>query len=223
MIDPKYVLMTKLGGTSASTITSTATSDEVRDLFRQIGATARACHAITFEHFGYIGPEGLVDVHLSNHAYMSHQLERHLRTLRDQSGDPSLVALVERRVAGNEALFANCHQPVLCHDDLHEQNVLVERRYGRWVLTGLVDVENAVAADPLLDLAKADYYAREDPVRRSGLLEGYGALPHDGEARLDLYRLHHALALWSWFARIGRVDSLPGISDDIARLAVRPA
>ncbi len=88
-------------------------------------------------------------------------------------------------------------------------------------MSGVVDVENASAADPMLDLAKADYYAREEPVRRAGLLDGYGALPPDGGARLALYRLHHALALWSWFSRIGRERPLPGLAADIARLVVR--
>ena len=119
------------------------------------------------------------------------------------------------------ALLDSCAQPVLCHDDLHEDNVLVEQRAGRWIVSGVVDVENASAADPMLDLAKADYYAREEPVRRAALLEGYGPLPPDGQARLALYRLHHALALWSWFSRIGRERPLPGLAADIARLVAR--
>lgn len=89
------------------------------------------------------------------------------------------------------------------------------------MLTGVLDVENAVAGDPLLDLAKTDYYAREEPLRRSALLDGYGPLPDDGEIRLDLYRLYHALELWTWFARIGRTGSLDSILADVARFARR--
>ncbi len=83
-------------------------------------------------------------------------------------------------------------------------------------------MENADAADPLLDLAKTDYYGREEAVWRAALLEGYRALPNDAQARLGLYRLHHALALWTWFARIGRVGMLPSILADVARLAHAP-
>ena len=219
VVDANYVLMTKLDGTVAARVTPAAGREEVRAIFAQIGAAARACHTVVFDRFGYIGPDGVVNPCPTNREYVSGQLERHLRTLRDAGGHAGLAAEVERRLAEDEAVLDRCDRAVLCHDDLHEQNVLLDRRDGAWLLTGVVDVENAVAADPLLDLAKADYYAREDPVRRSGLLEGYGPLPPEGEARLALYRLHHALALWSWFARIGRVGALPGIAADVARLA----
>lgn len=218
-IDANWVLMTKLDGTPASAVTPTASPNEVRDLFRQMGEVMRACHAVHLDRFGYIGPAGLVDAEVSNQAYVHRQLERHVRTFRDDGGDATTTASVARAVASADTVLANCDQAVLCHDDLHEQNVLVERRGSRWDVTGVVDVENAVAADPLLDVAKTDYYARCDPLRRSGLLEGYGRLPDDAEARLALYRLHHALALWAWFSRIGHVEPLPGIAEDIDRFA----
>ena len=151
---------------------------------------------------------------------MTRILDSHLRTFRDKGGDPALADTVERRLRADAELLESCERAVLCHGDLHEDNVLVEERDGQWIVTGVVDVENASAADPMLDLAKADYYAREEPVRRAGLLEGYGALPPDGPARLALYRLHHTLALWSWFASIGRKQPLPGLAADMARLAI---
>ncbi|MDQ4069490.1 MAG: aminoglycoside phosphotransferase family protein [Actinomycetota bacterium] len=218
VVDAAYVLMTRLDGTVGSRVTPTAAQAEIEAIFRQVGEAARGCHTVVFDRFGYIGPTGLVDPCPDNRTYMSRQFERHLRGFRDAGGDRSVAAAIERRIADDEPLVANCHEAVLCHDDLHEQNVLLGWGPEGWVLTGVIDVENAVAADPLLDLAKTDYYAREDPVRRAGLLEGYGPLPPDAEARLALYRLHHALALWSWFAQIGRTAALPGISADVARL-----
>jgi hygromycin-B 7''-O-kinase len=84
------------------------------------------------------------------------------------------------------------------------------------VVHGFVDVENAVAADPMIDLAKTEYYSiHGDPAKRAGLLEGYGALPPDVEARLRLYRIYHALELWDWFAHIGEPHHLPGIAADL--------
>ncbi|MFB8235661.1 phosphotransferase family protein [Kitasatospora purpeofusca] len=89
-------------------------------------------------------------------------------------------------------------------------------------VTGIIDVENAIAADPLLDLAKTDYYAlgRSEPERHA-LLDGYGPLPTDAAERLDLYRLYHALELWDWFRSIGTLGPLDSIAADIARLAGR--
>jgi aminoglycoside phosphotransferase (APT) family kinase protein len=218
-VDATYTLMTHLPGRAASTVTSGLGADDVGDIWRQIGTVARAFHTVTFDQFGYLGPHGLMEPVGGNRAHMTRILGSHLRTFRDQGGDPAVADSVERRLAEDGPLLDACAQPVLCHDDLHEDNVLVEPRAGRWMVSGVVDVENASAADPMLDLAKADYYAREEPVRRAALLEGYGPLPPDGQARLALYRLHHALALWSWFARIGRPRPLAALAADIARLA----
>lgn len=56
---------------------------------------------------------------------------------------------VARRVERDGSLFDNCGSAVLCHDDLHEGNVLVAQRPGGWQVTGVIDVENAIVADPL--------------------------------------------------------------------------
>jgi hypothetical protein len=99
-------------------------------------------------------------------------------------------------------------------------SLLEGRPFSGWEVTGLIDVENAIAADPLIDLAKTDYYSlgRGEP-ERTALLEGYGPLPADAAERLDLYRLYHALELWDWFCSIGTTGPLKSIADDIARLA----
>jgi hypothetical protein len=67
------------------------------------------------------------------------------------------------------------------------------------VVTGAVEVGGAVAAHPLFDLARTDYWStRGDPEKRAGLREGYGqSLGPDQEAAIDIYALHHALALWN--------------------------
>ena len=221
VVDANYALMTMLPGSPASTVTDGLPAEDVRDIWRQIGAVARAFHTVTFEEFGYLGPHGVVEPVGGNRTHMTRILDSHLRMFRDKGGEPAVADAVERRLTEDAPLLDTCDQSVLCHDDLHEGNILVEQRNGHWIVTGVVDMENASAADPMLDLAKADYYAREEPVRRAGLLDGYGPLPPHGEARLALYRLHHALALWSWFARIGRERPLPGLAADMARLAIR--
>jgi hygromycin-B 7''-O-kinase len=220
VLDANYALMTMLPGIPASMVTKDLPAGDLGDIWRQIGSIARACHTVTFQEFGYIGPEGVTEPVGGNRAHMTRILDSHLRTFRDNGGEPALADVVERRLEEDAPLLDTCGSPVLCHDDLHEDNVLVEQQNGRWVVTGVVDMENASAADPMLDLAKADYYAREEPTRRTGLLDGYGPLPANGEARLALYRLHHALALWSWFARIGRERPLASLAADMARLAI---
>lgn len=72
----------------------------------------------------------------------------------------------------------------LTHDDAHDANVLVED--GR--ITGLVDWENAVAADPILDLAKAHAFSDGSSEEAlEALIDGYGPLRPDWRDAFDLY------------------------------------
>jgi aminoglycoside phosphotransferase (APT) family kinase protein len=165
----------------------------------------------------------VADPQPDNTAYMTRQFARKLREFTELGGDRALAAAVTAYVAEHTWLFARCAAPVLCHNDLHEANDLVDRtERGGWAVTGLIDVENAVAADPLPDLARTDYYAiRGDETKRAGFFSGYGPLPADGSARLRVYRLYQALELWDWFASSGDLSPLPRIAEDIHALAVR--
>jgi aminoglycoside phosphotransferase (APT) family kinase protein len=134
---------------------------------------------------------------------MTDQFARRLRDFADLGGDPGLARALTRYVARYRDRFAACAAPVLCHNDFHDGNVLVSRTGPQ--VTGYVDVEGAIAADPLLDLARTDYYAlRDDPARRAAFLDGYGPLPPDSAERIAIYQLHHALELWNWAARTGK-------------------
>ncbi|WP_129788155.1 phosphotransferase [Promicromonospora panici] len=107
---------------------------------------------------------------------------------------------MKSRLAEQAGLVRNCLGAVLCHNVFHEGNVLVAKQPDGWALTGIIDVENAVAADSLIDLAKTHYYAiHGDPSTRQAFHEGYGPLPvrrnragtvrrDQGRARAHRYR-----------------------------------
>lgn len=90
---------------------------------------------------------------------------------------------------------------------------------GKPQLLGIVDFENAVAGDPLMDIAKALYYfTPKDAPKRDGLLAGYGELGRpDWQATLGLYRLASTLELWCWFAQIGKPERLGDLTQELAR------
>ncbi|MEU5438357.1 aminoglycoside phosphotransferase family protein [Streptomyces sp. NPDC020719] len=191
----------------------------IPSFYREMGAALATIHQIGQEAYGYV-TDHILDPRFDNGSHMRRQFAKKLMEFKVLGGDGRLHDAVARRVERDGALFDNCETAVLCHNDLHEGNVLVARRPGGWELTGVIDVENAIAADPLIDLAKTDYYSlgRGEP-ERSALFEGYGPLPADAVERLELYRLYHAVELWDWFRSIGTVGPLGGIADDIARLA----
>src|SRR6476469_380865 len=198
---------------------ASAPAERMWDMYRQLGALQAVVHRIAQPAFGYLTTE-VLDPAPDNTAYMSGRFAMKLAEFAERGGDPEIHRLATARVAARADLFGSCAGPVLCHNDLHERNVLVAAGEDGWRVTGLVDVENAVAADPLMDLAKTiQYDLTRSPEKVDGLLAGYGSLPADALARIELYRLYHALELWDWFADIGNTGPPPGIAEDIRGLA----
>lgn len=189
--------------------------DAVRAAYFRMGQLLAAMHRITLPRYGYVTTE-IIDPMPDNSSYMRRQFSKKLAEFAALGGSAEVHDAVRDRVAARAGLFASCTDAVLCHNDLHEGNVLVDAG----VVTGFVDVENVIAADPLVDVAKTlQYDLDRSAEKRSGLLDGYGPLSTDGAARLELYRLFHALELWDWFASIGETRHLPAIADDIRDLA----
>src|SRR5918996_695828 len=141
-----------------------------------------------------------------------------------REGDSAVAEAINRHVARHADLFTECLRPALCHNDFHEGNVLVTRDGEGWRVTGYVDVENVVVADPLLALAKTDYFAlRHRENKRRAFIRGYGPLPRGWAPRADLYRLHHALEFWNWSASAGKQDVLADIRIDLEEIVSNDA
>jgi aminoglycoside phosphotransferase (APT) family kinase protein len=192
------------------------------DVYRQIGALLRTVHELAQPEYGYVTTE-IVDPEPHNTAYMTRQFRTTLDSFRELGGDEEAHRLASERVAERAGLFGLCTGAVLCHNDLHEGNVLVEPDGDGWRLTGFIDVENAISADPMMDLAKTvQYELTRSSAKYAGLLAGYGPLPASGLARIELYRLYHALELWNFFADNGTTVPLNSIAFDIRELAQLP-
>jgi hygromycin-B 7''-O-kinase len=202
-----HTVMTRLDGRPLAEVRDDVTGADLVRVYRQMGGLLAAVHAIPQDHWGYVTTR-VVDVRPSNTAYVVDQFARRLARFGELGGDPAVARAVEAHVARHVGLFAACAAPVLCHNDFHDGNVLVSRSGAgsaqdarEWRVTGFVDVEGAVAADPLFDLARTDYHAlRGDPATRAAFLGGYSPLPPDWADRVAVYRLHHALELWNWAA-----------------------
>jgi hygromycin-B 7''-O-kinase len=213
-----FAVMTLLDGQPLATVGDALTGSDTDQVYEHMGRLLAAVHRITADRWGYLAT-ALVDARPSNTAYMLDQFARKLRGFADLGGDATLARAIDRHVGTHADLFAECRRPALCHNDFHDGNVLVHRAGPGWRVSGYVDVENAVVADPLLDLAKTDYYAlRGDGTKRSALLRGYPPLPAGWADRLALYRLHHALEFWNWSAAARKHTLLPGIVTDLEQL-----
>jgi Ser/Thr protein kinase RdoA (MazF antagonist) len=175
---------------------------------RQLGGLLRELHTIMLEGFGYVETRVINPVS-SNLEFMRRRIDGKLR-----AGPPALREPIARHFAAHEQSLTGCATAVLCHNDAHDANVLVEG--GR--ITGLVDWENAVAADPLLDLAKSWAFSdgRSEETLEA-LLDGYGSVRADWREAFDLYVIDHLLELWVWFSQLGVTDPLPELEGYLAR------
>lgn len=211
-----YTVMTRLDGRPLSEVVDGLTGVDLAAVYRQLGRLLAAVHQIAQEHWGYLTTR-VVDVRPTNSAYMTEQFDRRLTTFGQLGGDPDLARAIGRHVARQAGLYAACRLPVLCHNDFHEGNVLVDGS----TVTGFVDVEGAVAADPMFDLARTDYFVlRHDTAKRDAFLGGYGSLPGDWAERVAMYRVHHALEHWNWAASRGKPASAARARSDLESLLV---
>jgi len=223
LIDTDWMLMSKLSGSIVGALNLSA--DDAREIYRLMGATLRSIHSIKVQHFGYFDRHGAVEPYATNVDLMRAWFDRGLARFSEIGGPPSLRAAIERRIETGIKAIAGCADSVLCHGDLHEANMVVRRASSEWVVTGVLDVGGAIAADPLFDLARTDYWStRGTPGKRVGLREGYGESLREGrELALSIYALHHALELWNWFARAeDRGPVVREITADLERLAATP-
>lgn len=215
-----YLVMSKLAGTAAEYVTPTATEPQVAAIYRQMGAILKQVHGIRQAAFGYLTTE-LFEAEPTNEAFMRTLFINRAATFLEATGDRETHDAAHKYVADRAELLALCTTPVLLHNDFHEGNVLVDMTDDGPVVTGFVDVETAMAGDPVADFAKLDSYSiRGDQVRLRALFEGYGSTPDQWEARQKLYQLIHGFELWVWFHitddRRGRAQVLADLRAVIA-------
>jgi aminoglycoside phosphotransferase (APT) family kinase protein len=216
-----FIVMDRLQGASLADLERSLSASESLSIHAEMGRLLRDIHAITLEGFGYIGTGGVVTPFASNRAYMSSQFDRKLADFSSLGDAPDVAARIGSHVARRTALLDGCATPSLCHYDFHPGNILAARQDGALHLTGLVDLENAIAGDPLMDVAKTlSFSVRGDPTKRAGLLAGYGSIDRpQWKETIALYELYGLLELWCWWKQIGDHERAASLVDQIASYA----
>ncbi len=170
VIGAVFTVMTVVPGQPLSEVSAGLHRTDIIRIYRRVGASLSAIHRIQQDHYGYITTE-VIDPEPDNSTYMIRQFTKKLREFRHLGGDSRLHDAIGRYLDPRIETFARCATPVLCHNDFHEGNVLIQAGPDGSEVSGFIDVENAIAADPLIDLAKTDYYAVQGDVdKRTGLV-----------------------------------------------------
>jgi aminoglycoside phosphotransferase (APT) family kinase protein len=221
LLDLNFVVMNRFDGRNVRQWEPSLDEDETFDIYRQMGEALRVIHGVTLESFGYLVANGVVQPFASNRAYMLSQFERKLSGFRELGRRPALAAQLDAYLKRSADLLDGCPRPVLCHYDYHSGNLLAERHDGALQLTGIIDLENAIAGDPLMDLAKTIAYSvRDDETKRDGLFAGYGALDRpDWQETLRLYQFYGTIELWAWWVQIGDAARAEGIVAELESYA----
>ena len=164
----------------------------------------------------------MLTAHPSNDAYLTFQFDKKLKEFINRGGDSSLAQRVARFASERRHLLQACTVPVLCHNDFHPRNILATKIDGRLRLSGVLDFENAHAADPLMDLAKTLYCApNTDETKREALLAGYGPLGQDNWRELvAYYHLYYILEYWCWMVQLGNKEPLACLAKDMERYVI---
>jgi aminoglycoside phosphotransferase (APT) family kinase protein len=217
LLDFNFIVMSKLRGQIVLGLEETLPQAQLRFVYWQMGRTLREIHDTTMSAFGYIGSHDIAAPFTSNRAYMSFQFEKKLNEFVERGGSRSLIDQLRHFVGRQAHLLDGCTGASLCHYDFHAGNVLIEIKDGSPCLSGILDFENAIAGDPLMDIAKTlNYAVRDDEAKRDGLFAGYGAIKRaEWEETLTLYRMYCVLELWCWMAQIGNRESLVRLSRDL--------
>jgi len=192
VLPQNFLVMTKLDGVHLLSILDQVDPDALVGLNGQIGSILGSLHEVTFDAFGYVGTDGIVEPHQTNLDYMTFQFDKKSREFAELGGDSDLVDGITRYVADREELFRNCPRAVFCHNDCHYGNVLVIPEDGAYRVSGLLDFENVLAGDPLLDLAKTYCYApHPSEAALAALVAGSGLATTSWREAIDLYVLYH--------------------------------
>jgi len=219
VLDRNYLVMTKLEGDLLVSVIDRLGPDQLDVVDRETGAALAAMHRVRIDAFGYLGQDGVGQPYATNGDYMAAQFAKKLSEFDALGGELGTTRAVRRYVDRHLHVFDACAEAVFCHDDCHEGNILVSDASDGWHVSGILDLENAVAGDPLLDLAKTEAYRRRRSERRlRALVDGHGSMRAGWRPALDLYTVYHWLELWDWFAAHDRREPLSSLSSSIRKV-----
>ncbi len=186
-------------------------------VYRQLGVFLGRLHGARPARFGGLPDSGLPSF-ASNREFMAVRFEWALSRYREYGGPVEIADAAEQYVGHRAGLFDACERPAVVHFDLHPQNVLLRREGDRALrLTGVVDWESGLGADPLADIAQAWHMSpHRAPEHLTSIVEGYGGIEGEWRPRLDLYVLYFSIELWIWFVKGGSPPPHEGIDARIA-------
>jgi aminoglycoside phosphotransferase (APT) family kinase protein len=148
----RYLIRTHVPGLEWAAVRRRLSADELAGAYCQIGEAVAQLHAIRFPAFGRLAADGRV---LGGSTYPP-ALRAHAEGCIEA---PRWRDLFFSALDRHRHLFLDVRDAALCHEDLHQHNILFQARQGRWHLATILDFDKAWAGHPETDLARLDLWA----------------------------------------------------------------
>lgn len=177
---------------------SSISADTRKELMREVGEYAAKMHAITIPIFGRIMPDGSIRGGDSWADVFGELFTEICEKCRESDVmDPAEIDAALDALSRYRAVFDECREPVLVHNDIWDPNILVKQEDGVWSVKAIIDADRAIFADREYEFA---LWEDADP----DLLIGYGH-PIDTSEEARTRRLFYRLQLYmmyAWFYKV---------------------
>ncbi len=217
-----YIFQTFMEGDRWSDIEDELTEEESVDLWRQCGEIVKQVHQTTGEQFGYPYPGRSF---AKWHDVILDRFSRITQSLQDGHAEISQFSTISDIVSSAQSVFNDVHTPRLLHGDLWTFNLLVTRRDGRPLITGVLDTERAWWGDPFADWIMFLLSIRSEETQWQQPLaafnHGYGTLEESGtrQFRQEIYKAMHIGSSAVWAAKHGIQEDIERARQDLERIA----
>ncbi|MGY5884238.1 phosphotransferase family protein [Modestobacter lacusdianchii] len=218
----EYLLTSSLPGASWSSQAARVDDRQRAALRRQVGRHVAALHSVTGDGpFGYPGrPELSAPTWTEAHQRVVDALLADAERYAVELPRPA-AEIRERLHAAADAALGDVTTPVLVHFDLWDGNVFIDLDRPEPVVTGFIDHERALWADPAADLVSLALLGdiAEDRDFLAGYAEAGGPVVLDRATRWRLHLYRAQLALIMVVEAVPRGTAVPGNAAWNARVA----
>ena len=189
IISNEYFVMGFVPGISLHAAKQQNPSGDYRAVDREVGRTLAQMNAITGQTFGYATP--VATPYVTWQEAFTAMIEGVLLDGEEMGIElPLPYAEIRTRMQAGYPALEDVHTPHLVHWDLWDGNIFIDPVTRQ--LTGIIDFERAMWADPLIEQNFIGFHDR------TAFLEGYGkvmpATPNE-HLRRTLYNIHLFLIL----------------------------